>query len=191
MKPKTLLLYPIFLRCCVYISDPFWKYLFEDFAYGKCPYGIVIKNDGIHSIIRNKEFSIPFEGKTDAELSEEICFCLSSKLSILSEKDHQCRRNAYEDVYQQFMQNISSWNDIKKKKIKDLLIEQFVLKKKSEYQLSMELAKKLFSIIFVGIQFKTITYKQIVYNLGKIDSIKGIEFQNHQILCNKTVLLFY
>ena len=190
MKPKTLLLYPIFLRCCAHIHDPFWKYLFEDFAYGKCPYGIVIKDDGIHSSIRNKEFSIAFDGKTDGELSEESCFCLSPKLSILSEKDHQCRRNAYEDAYQQFMQNICSWNDIKKKKIKDLLIEQFVLKKKAEHQLSIQLAKKLFSIIFVGIQFKTITCKQIVYNLGKIDSIKGIDFEDQQVLCNKTILLF-
>lgn len=190
MKAKTYLQYPLFLRCCSHLSDPFWKYLFEDFAYGKSPYGIILKDDGIHSIIRNKEFSITFDGKTDKELADEICQSLSSKLAILSEKDHQYRRRVYENAYQEVMQKFSCWNDIKKKKIKDLLIEQFVLKKKHEYGLSLDLTKKLFSIIFVGIQFKTITCRHIIYSFGEIDSIQGIDFQNQQIMCHVALISF-
>lgn len=191
MKTKTCLQFPIYLRCCLYISDPFWKYLFEDFAYGKSIYGIILKDDGIHSIVRNKEFSISFEGKSDQDIANDICTNLATKLSILSERDHRYRRNKYENAYEQVMKNISCWHDIKKKKIKDLLIEQFVLNKKKEFELSLDLAKKLFSIIFVGIQFKTISSKHIVYHLGKIDHIHGIHFSKKQVAFNKTLLLFY
>jgi hypothetical protein len=187
---KTVLQYPIFLRCCAFVSDPFWKYVFEDFAYGKAPYGIVIKDDGIYSIVRNKEFSILFHDKTEQDICNEICSMLATKLAILSQKDHQFRRNVCENAYQEILNNISAWNDIKKKKIKDLLIEQFVLNKKQEYQLTLDLAKKLFSIIFVGLQFKTITSKHIVYNFGKIDSIQGIQFNTQQILCHKALLTY-
>ena len=40
---KNELLYPIFLDCCLYADDDFWKYILEDLAYGRSPYGTYIK----------------------------------------------------------------------------------------------------------------------------------------------------
>ena len=36
------LVYPFFLKCCEYTDDIFWKFVFEDLAYGKSPYGTYI-----------------------------------------------------------------------------------------------------------------------------------------------------
>lgn len=190
MKHKNILLYPIFIRCCAFLTDPFWKYLFEDFAYAKAPYGIIVNEDGIHSIIRNKEFSILFEGKSDQQITQEICHYLSERLAILSQKDHVSRRNTCEIIYDEVIKNITCWNDIRKKKVKDLLIEQFVLEMKTQYSLSIYLSKILFSIIFIGIQFKTITSKHIAYDNGKIHSIHGIECKYNEIHCKKFILSY-
>ncbi len=188
MKSKHVLLYPLFLRCCLYIVDPFWKYIFEDLAYNKTPYGIVVNEDGLHSIIKHKEFSVLFEGKSDQEIAFEVCKGLSEKLSILSQKDHIFRRNAYENAYDKVMKSITSWNDIKKKRIKDLLIEQYVLKMKADFKLSMPLTRILYSIVFIGLQFKTITAKHIIYIEGRITKISGIRFTSHQIHCDTSLM---
>lgn len=186
--PKHVLLYPMFLRCCLHLSDPFWKYIFEDLAYNKTPYGVVLNNDGLHSIVRHKEFSVMFDGKTDEQITTEICAHFSQKLSIMSHKDHVFQRNTCENAYEQIMKNITSWNDIKKKRIKDLLVEQYVLEMKRSYDLSMCLTRILYSIIYVGIQFKTITTKHVRCSAGKITSIEGISYTPRQIHCDPWVI---
>ena len=40
---KNELVYPIFLKCCEISDDDFWKYVFEELAYGRSPYGTYIK----------------------------------------------------------------------------------------------------------------------------------------------------
>jgi hypothetical protein len=183
MKTNVLLLYPIFLKCCTHLFDPFWIYLFEDLAYCKCPYGIIIQDNTIYSIQKNKEFSYCFIDKDPKIIANELCEILSTRLNILSEKDHLYRRNYYVSYYENLMNNITSWNEIKKKKFKDLLLEQFVLNVKKEKNYSWLLTRQLFSILLIGIQFKTILAKHIYYKNGQIHNIDGIICDSKRIIC--------
>ena len=76
---------------------------------------------------------------------------------------------------------------IKKKNIKNILIENFVIDMKNKHNLSDKLCKKLLSIIKIGIIFKTILSDDIKYKDGKINNIEGIVFNNKKIKFNKNI----
>ena len=47
---KKEIIHPIFLKIASSMEDTFWKYIYEDLSYGKCPYGIYIQNEYIYNI---------------------------------------------------------------------------------------------------------------------------------------------
>ena len=63
----TKLVYPIFLECCKYTKDNFWKYIFEDLAYKKTPYGIYIYCDYICCNYKGKEFNYKIDNAKDSK----------------------------------------------------------------------------------------------------------------------------
>lgn len=183
--------YPIFLKCCIYLTDPFWIYLFEDFAYSKCPFGIIIQdNNYIYSIQKNKEFSYFFGNKDPETIVSELSDLLSTRLNILSQKDHFSQRNRYVSYYQSFIDNITSWNEIKRKKFKDLLLEQYVLEIRQTYNYSWSLTHQIYSILLIGIQFKIILPKHIHYKNGKILRIDGLIFNSDHFISLHNVFIY-
>ena len=85
---KKDIIYPIFLKLASTMEDTFWKYIYEDLSYGKCPYGIYLQNDYICCFIKGKEFSYHMDEK-NKKSCEEIHHLLKYKAGILSEKEKQ------------------------------------------------------------------------------------------------------
>lgn len=189
---KDELVYPIFLQCCKYTDDTFWKYILEDLAYGKSPYGTHINKNFLCCNYKGKEFSYKIDPNKDSEiLYEEIYKILFEKFGLLSTKDKQKRREIF-DKNQQVMeeQQKSNWNSIKKKSVKNIIVENFVIDKKREYNLSFSQIRKLLSIIIVGIIFKTIRATDIEYNDSKITNIADINFSYKNIDIKKDIYDF-
>ena len=68
------------------MEDTFWKYIYEDLSYGKCPYGIYLQNDYICCFIKGKEFSYRIiEDKSD--VLDDIHNLLKNRAGILSDKE--------------------------------------------------------------------------------------------------------
>lgn len=186
----SIVQYPIFLKCCQYLSDPFWVYLFEDMAYGKCPYGVIIQDKTVYCILRGREFTYSLDGdKTAEEVSKELCQMLSSKLQILSQQDHFRFRSECQLHTKHYMESIHSWNDIRKKNLKDILLEKFSLSQQSKHAYSNQLTRTLFAIIFIGLQFKTILHRQIEYDHHAIQRIAGITCEPKRFVCEYNVFL--
>ena len=79
------ILYPIFLKLSCKMQDNFWRYVYEDLAYGRTPYGLYLQDDYLCCYIKNKEFSYKI---TDNESTlDELHDLLKKKAGILSEKD--------------------------------------------------------------------------------------------------------
>jgi hypothetical protein len=185
----AVILFPIFLKCCHYLQDPFWVYIFEDLAYGRCPYGIIIHNDCIYSILKNKEFTYSFKDKSPDSISIELSNILGAKLHMLSQQDHFRFRIKYQEDMKNFMDTLSNWNDIKKKNLRYLLLEHFTISKKQELHYSIAFTRKLYSLIFIGIQFKTILSKHIHYCDRRITNIDGIICQPKYIKCSYNIFI--
>jgi hypothetical protein len=183
---KKTIYYPVFIKCLSFIQDPFWRFVFEDLAYGKCPYGIYLQKNYLCCNMKNKEFSYRIENFKDAEdIYKETYSLLKNRVGILSEKEKLIQR---EIVFQsRIIKKKEEWCNVKKKMIRDTLLENFVLQKSNSYQLSMNLSKKILSILIIGLMFKTINSKDIIYVDGYVKDINGFIFQPKKVLITKNV----
>jgi hypothetical protein len=189
MPIKNEIVYPVFLECCQFAIDAFWVNVFEDLAYGKAPYGTYISKNFLCCSYKNKEFSYKIERKEPKNLHDDIYKLLAIKLGILSKKEKVKKRADFHKTESRLKEFRQDWGNIKKKNIKDLLIERYVIDIKNKYSLSIKQAKYLISIIFIAIGFKVITNKDIEYSNGKIDNIIGIEFTEKNINFSPEIMI--
>ena len=77
------------------------------------------------------------------------------------------------------------WVNIRKKNIKNLLVERYVVDMKNKHSLTIKQAKYLLSVLFIAIVFKVITSDDIEYSDGKIQNINVIEYSNKKIIIKK------
>ena len=187
MPPKRDIVYPIFLECCQYADDNFWENVFEDLAYGKCPSGTYMNKNFFCCSYKNKEFSYKVERKDPHEIYDEIYGLLTEKLGILSVKEKAKKKILFNELEQNIKDSRQEWNSIRKKNIKDVLYEKFVIDMKKKYDLSAKQCKFLLGILMLSILFKTISSKDIVYKDDKIISIEGFVFEKNKVSFNRKV----
>jgi len=185
MPLKKEIVYPIFLECCQYANDNYWENVFEDLAYGKAPYGTYISKGFLCCSYKKKDFSYKIERKNSKEIYDEVYNLLSNKLGLLSQEDKIKKHKVFIDIENSLSDGRKTLNDIRKKNIKELLIELYVTKMKNKYSLTIKQSRYLLSIIYVGLVFKVLTSKDINYSNGEIDSIKGIEFTKRNVIVKK------
>ncbi len=183
MPSKKDVLYPFFLEACELTDETYWKTIFEDMAYGICPYGSYISRDFLCCNLKGNEFSYKIEKKRNIkELYTDVRELLSKNLSISSHSDKiKNKYNFFEILEEQQKNDHLKWGNIRKKNIKDIMIEKFIIKKKSEFTLTWKQCKSLLSIIYVGLIFKVITASCIKYNNETIENIEGIIFSDRKI----------
>ena len=187
MPIKKEIIYPVFLECCEFASDLFWENIFEDLAYGKTPYGTYINKNFFCCSYKNKEFSYKIERKEPYDLYTDIYNLLTKKLGILSHKEKIKKRVDFNNTECRIKEFRQEWGNIRKKNIKDLLVERYVIDMKNKHSLSIKQAKYLLSIIFIAIVFKVITPKDIEYSDNKIQNIDGIEFSTKNIIIKRNI----
>lgn len=189
MTIKKDIIYPMFIECLPFCETKFWNQIFEDLAYGKCPYGTYIHKNFFCCNYKSKEFSYKIEENNSEELYQNIFTLLTKKLGMLSDEE---KKNKLLDFYT--LENsfndfkYDKWSSIKKKNIKDSLIENFIVYKKREYNLTDIQARKLHQNINLGLIFKTISNKDIILKNGEIDSIQGINFTNKNFIIEKDLI---
>jgi len=185
MTIKREIIYPFFIESSKFADDIFWENIFEDLAYGKTPYGSYISKDFLSCNYTNKEFSYKIERKDPYILYTEIYNLLVNKLGILSQKEKIKKKIEFNRVEQVLKNSRKEWVNIRKKNIKDLLIEKYVIDMKRLYNLTIKQTKYLVSIIFIGLVFKVLTNKDIVYYDNKIHNIHGISFIDKNIILDR------
>ena len=176
-----------FLEASVYATDPFWKTVFENLAYERCPYGIYFSKGFLCCSFKSKEFVYKIEQQKDPQvLYTEVHELLHSKATINSTNDHYKLIKCFEEI-EKDLKDIknSNWTSIKKKSIKDNIIENFIIEMKNKYSLSLSTCKELNSVIQLGLIFKSITPKDILYEDGKITNIAGLEFKQSHFTVTK------
>lgn len=187
MPVKKDILYPIFLECFDFISDTFWENIFEDLAYGKTPYGTYISKGFLCCNYKNKEFSYKIEKKDPEQLYNDVYLLLAKKVGIQSHRDKIKKKIDFENIEDEIKEYKKNWNKIRKKNIKDLLIEKYVINMKNKYHLDYKQAQNLQAMIFIGMIFKVITCKDIDYSDGIIKNINGISFKKKSIIVERDI----
>lgn len=184
---KKEILYPIFLECCPFAEDTFWENIFEDLVYGKTPYGTYINKNFLCCSYKNKEFSYKIERKHPKIIYDDIYSLLTNKLGILSQREKNKKRIDFYKTENDIKETTQNWANIRKKNIRDTLVEMYVIDMKQKYKLSVIQAKHLLSSIFTGLIFKVINSKDIIYEDGKITKIEGIDFEKNKYIITKNI----
>jgi hypothetical protein len=187
MPTKKEIVYPIFLECCQYATDSYWENIFEELAYGKSPYGSYISKGFLCCSYKKKDFSYKIEKKNPKQMYEDIYNLLTNKLGLLSQQDKIKKRKIFKDVEKSLNDCRKNWNDIRKKNVKELLIELYVTRMKDKHSLTIKQARHLLSVIYIGLVFKVITCKDIDYSEGQINNIEGITFTKRKINIEKNL----
>ena len=136
---------------------------------------------------KDKEFSYKIEKKNPELLYNDIYSLLGKKLGILSLRDKTNRQIDFQNIENELKECRKNWANIRKKNIKDLLIERYVLNMKTKYSLSYKQAQNLLSTIFIGLVFKVISVKDIKYSDGSITDIEGLTFTNKEFKFEKNI----
>lgn len=185
MPVKREILYPVFLECCQFADDVFWENIFEELAYGKAPYGTYISKGFLCCSYKNKEFSYKIERKDPKILYDDIYKLLTEKLGILSHKEKAQKRLDFHELEKNIKQSRQEWASIRRKNVKDIMYEKYVIDMKRKYSLTTKQCKYLLAIILLSIMFKTITSKDIIYKDDKIQNIAGLEFAKGKVILKR------
>lgn len=162
------IIYPFFLNCIEYTTDNYWSNIFENLSYGVCPYNTYIYNNYLCCNHKVHKFKYYLLDRNYKELYNDIHKLLSN-IGLMSNKDKLNIYNLDKNKYE-------NWIDIKKKSIKQTLIEKFVIKKKIQYNLDYSTTYKLLNKIILGILLKTINVKHIIFEENNIIDITCINF---------------
>tara|TARA_Y100000389_G_C17430794_1_gene502468 strand:+ start:819 stop:1499 length:681 start_codon:yes stop_codon:yes gene_type:complete len=187
MPAKREIAYPVFLEACQYTEDAYWENIFEELAYGKAPYGTYISKDFLCCSYKKKEFSYKLEKKDAKTVFEDVYNLLTNKLGLLSQREKLDKRKAFSEYEDTIKDSRQTWTDIKKKNIKELLIELYVVRMKKKHSLSLKQSRHLLSVITVALCFKVLTGDDICYKDGQIASIEGIDFLNKQVVIKRNL----
>lgn len=185
MPVKKEVLYPIFLECCQYTDDIFWENIFEELAYGKTPYSTYISKNFLCCSVKKREFSYKIENKPPEQVHDEVYDLLTNKVGLLSQREKAKKKQSFSDLEETRKETRKSWNDIKKKNIKELLIELFVSDMQKKYSLSIKQSQYLLAVIGIAMAFKIINSDDIDYTDGRIQNIEGIRFERRKIVFDR------
>ena len=173
------LVYPILLECCQYADNFFWEDIFFKMAFGKPPCGRLIFGNFLYCSHNQKEFFYDMKDKDSKIIYNEVSSLLKNRLGIYSLQDKIGKIGKINDN--------KNWNDIKTKKLKELLIELFVYRMRTKYSLSIKQVSYLLSTILIAMALKLITVNDIDYSNGCINKIEGINFSNKQVIMTRNL----
>ena len=187
MSSKNEILYPKLLECCDKTESLYWAQVFENLAYGRLPYGCYVNKEFLCCNFKGKKFSYKLDyNKDSSTLFTEIYNLLHNKLGVISDEQ---RKNKLEEIENNEADwKTKKWNTIKKKNVKDVLIDNFIILMKKTYNLDYNNTTKLKNTILLGLIFKTITSKDIDYENGKIITIGGINFEHNKVIVDDHIL---
>jgi hypothetical protein len=186
---KKIIYYPIFIQCLVFITDPFWKYVYEDLACGICPYGLYLQKNYLCCNFKNKEFSYKIDqDKKIEEIYDETYKLLKIRVGLLSEKEKLSQRDkVIKSNKANLYKKREEWSDVKKKIIRDTLLESFIMQKTNHYNLSISVSQKILSMLVIGLLFKSINSKDIFFVDGNIKEINGFHFEPKKVVITKNI----
>ena len=175
------LLYPIFLLCLEFIDDNYWKIVYEDLSYGRCPYGLYIRNNYLCCNYKNKKFNYKIEDKPPDIFYKETFNLLKNKFGLLSDNDKiNNKKNFLLHESETYKHIKNDWNNIKKKNIRQLFIEKYIIEKSKKYNLTENQSHELLQLILLGLLLKTITNKNIKFKNYIIQDISCITFKKNK-----------
>jgi len=175
-KPKII--NPLFQNMFDHEMDPFWKNKFIEALYGNFPPKITFRNNILNFTKNNKRETVELLDKVDVFQNIEIYkgfitkhTCIKSRIEFKEDN----RRNKEIELNTKSIEDYK-WKEIKKKKIKEVLIWNYINRLNEQYKLNEEEKYKLFVIVQSNLILKKIGPNTIEYEEGEVKNISNLFF---------------
>lgn len=185
----------VFSQCSTLSTDAPWKKIFDNMLHDVFPLGITLRKDTLSSDIKGMEWTYTLDTKKPIpqimdELTSRLDTVIQSSMVI-----HNTKSTVVSDVdvppnndnVLDDPDNVSSWTQVKRKIIRDTLLERYVLEKGKVFSLSPMRMRRFLSFLIIGLMFKTICSHHIEYRKGYIQHIDGFQFHQDQIILTKNI----
>lgn len=170
-------IYPILLECGDLVQDEFWKQFYRDLAIGKGARGVYILNGIIQTSNKRGGFNYSISDKAPEVIIQELHHLLTTYTSICSRKDITRKKQFIKELEDELtMYDNSKWTSIKRKNVRNMLLVDYAVSLKKEYNLEWTAAEKAYKIILNAFEAKTHSSKDIEYEDGKILHINDIDY---------------
>lgn len=180
-KGKTpVLVNPIFAECAQLIDDPLWKALLEQASRGKFPKGFTYRNGILTHKLRSKVATLLVPQVPHEALMQCVDF-IRRMGQIVSEAD-RLREQEMEDErrLQESSIHNCTWNEIKKKKVKAVLLAAFVETEAAQHHLTSKEMDQLTMIMNLGMTLGYLNKEDVIFQEGAIRRIEGLFFDPKQ-----------
>lgn len=167
---------PIFAECAKLTSDPFWISLFNQGSLNKFPRGFMFSEMQLMYKRGTRTTRIEIS-ESPVEAMSAIMAFLGTTAGIMSESDQQ-RAKKFLDAQNSNILSIKncSWSQIKKDKVKEMLISTFVREVAQMFTLNSTEKKQLETTIHIGFFLGYFQTKHVIFTRGRIVAIDGLNF---------------
>lgn len=177
-RAQPVVVHPIFLDCSQLTDDPLWKSVFENAAYGKFPRGFTYREGVLTYKVRSKTFTFEVPQVAYEALPQCVDFIKrTSKIASKADRE-QDRAEIEERLQNQVTLDKCSWSDIKKKKVKALLISSFIEEVARNYHMTSKQKEYFKTVLNVGFSLGYLDKDDIVFEHGQVRSITGLIYDN-------------
>lgn len=174
-KKEKDVIYPILQECMTLEKESGWAELFNNMSRGMCPKGIIIQNGTVSgSISKKNTIKYNFLEDSPEVIIDNIKSMFSNLLNVQS--DNKKRNKEFDDINEQYNDFVSmQWKSIKKKAIKDLLLQNYIIELKNKFNFKSKVAARALDVINNALYFyKTHNNNDIIYSNGKVIDIVDI-----------------
>lgn len=185
--PSKKIVHPIFSDCAQFTLDPYWQQVFEECARGKFPRGSGIDSEGKVIYFRNKATAnnannnrnyVSYRLKKNPEqIFKDLKMLFQNELKFKSNQDRKDIRAELDDICKDLQESYAgTWQQIKRKKIKDPIIRRYILDLKETYNLTDRETADVAQLIRLGFSFNWISNEEVVYEDHHILNIHTLQF---------------
>ena len=170
--------FPTIFEARSFSLDPYWQDLLEQCSQGKFPRGVKPSRENSLAIFSGtKSREIIALSSDPLETFKTMMDIFKNKLGLTSDRDQHRQRNELIELRTRLkLDTECTWKSIKNKRLRNKILLNFVLTCQTKYHLTASETTQLFSLLHLGLTFKSITSNDIDYRDGVIHSIAGLDF---------------
>jgi len=176
-KPRAPVLVNHIFDACAQLAaseDPFWQSIFQQAAYNKMPRGFMYR-EGFLTFkkgTRIQRLEIP---RNPVEALSACVEFFRTMAGIRSVLDQERERMETEDRYNNTIPlEEMTWGQIKKKRVVEALINEFIRRQTKLMNLDPKQAKEFASIINVGFLIGQFNTNSVIFINGRIQGLHGL-----------------
>jgi hypothetical protein len=172
-KAQPVIVNPVFQECSTMTIDPFWISIFEKAAIGRYPRGFMFKNGTFTYKVKTKTYTLDIPENAEEVYKKTIDF-MKKTAKLSSEIDRENDRQEIEEKTSSVTFEQTNWGDIKKKKIKNMLLSTYISKISKIHNFDRKQTETLKMNINVGFCLGFFNKNDIIFQNGEIIEIKGL-----------------